>query len=94
MNAPQELKITAGEDVAHRYGLEQARMTLDAGWLGRIFGSSANAPTNITGFILVIFAITVVYLIVFRMNEPASEALKTVIPVITLALGYLFGRKT
>ena len=48
----EERPIVSAEDVARRYELEQARMSLDAGWLGKIFGSATYAPTNIAGFVV------------------------------------------
>ena len=47
--AEQSGIVLAEEDGARRYAVEQTRMTLEAGWLGKIFGSAANAPTNIAG---------------------------------------------
>jgi hypothetical protein len=39
------------EDIPQRYyDIEHTRMTLEAGWLGKIIGSATNAPTNIAGF--------------------------------------------
>jgi hypothetical protein len=40
------------EDAPQRIAIEQTRMSLEAGWLGKIFGSAANAPTNIAGLVL------------------------------------------
>lgn len=85
--------LTGAEDVVNRYGLERTRMTLDAGILGKIFGSAANAPTNIAGFILCLLSLTAVALIVFRSNEPVADNLTLLVPIITLTLGYLFGRQ-
>jgi hypothetical protein len=39
------------EDIPQQYyNIEHTRMTLKAVWLGKIFGSATNAPTNIAGF--------------------------------------------
>jgi hypothetical protein len=47
------------DDPAQRFAIEQTRMTLEAGWLGKVFGSATNAPTNIAGSILFLFFISI-----------------------------------
>jgi hypothetical protein len=37
------------EDLVRRHALEHTRMTLEAGWLGKFFGSATNAPIYIAG---------------------------------------------
>lgn len=95
MTTPEpKVEFSGAEDVVNRYGLERTRITLNAGILGKIFGSAANAPTNIAGFILCLLSLTVVALILFRSNEPVADNLTLLVPVITLTLGYLFGRRS
>ncbi len=45
--AERRSEIVAPEDVTQRYTLEQTRMSLESGFLGKFFGSATNAPTNI-----------------------------------------------
>lgn len=93
--APEEqATYRVAEDIAQRYAIEQTRMTLEAGWLGRFFGSATNAPIYIAGIIVFLFAITCVVVIFVESNVPAADFLNIIIPVITLALGYLFGKST
>jgi hypothetical protein len=85
------------EDVPQRYyDIEQTRMTLEAGWLGKIFGSSTNAPTIIAGFVVGILTLTIIIMGVVFVPSKLSflEYLDKVLPLITLALGYLFGKST
>ena len=84
--------IVPAEDVSRRYALEERRMSLDAGWLGTIFGSSTYAPTNIAGFVVCI--LVVIVCIVGFLKMPTTEFVERVIPIITLGLGYLFGKKS
>ena len=69
-------------------------MSLDAGWLGRIFGSATNAPIYIAGIVVCLFAFTCVVVLFVESQVPAADFLNIMVPVITLALGYLFGKST
>jgi hypothetical protein len=74
--------------------LERERMTLEAGLLGKFFGSATNAPIYIAGIVVFLFAITCVIVLFVNTNVPAADFLNIIVPVITLALGYLFGKST
>jgi hypothetical protein len=69
-------------------------MTLEAGWLGKIFGSATNAPMNIAGIVLSAFILTIFLILLIHTRMEPVEYLKLVLPVITLVLGYLFGKST
>ena len=90
--SPEPPPIVPAEDVSRRYALEERRMSLDAGWLGKIFGSAASAPTNIAGFVVCL--LVVIICVVGFLKMPTAEFVERVIPIITLALGYLFGKNT
>lgn len=66
--------------------IKSKKMDIDVGFLGKIFGNSSNAPTNIAG-------ITILFLL---FSTPFVTDLKweQSFPIITLALGYLFGKNT
>ncbi len=89
--SPTPPPLVPAEDV-HRYALEARRMSLEAGWLGKIFGSATYAPTNIAGFVVCLFV--VIICVVGFLKMPTAEFVERVIPIITLALGYLFGKNT
>jgi hypothetical protein len=91
---PEQPAVVPGEDVARRYALEQTRMSLESGYLGKLFGSAANAPTNIAGFVVCLLVIISVVVLFLPSKMPVDEFLKLILPVITLVLGYLFGKKT
>ena len=85
------------EDVPERYyDIEHTRMSLEAGWLGKIFGSAANAPTNIAGFFVGILTLTIIVIgfVFVPSSISAMDYLKFLAPLVTLALGYLFGKST
>lgn len=77
----------------HRYALEHTRMSLDAGILGRLFGSAANAPTNVAGVVVVVLSLATVVTLL-RSSLSPTEALQLLVPMITLVLGYLFGKQS
>ncbi len=83
------------EDVPQRYyDIEQRRMALEAGWLGWIFGSATNAPIYIAGIVIVLFSIICIVILFVETRVPAADFLQIGIPLISLALGYLFGKST
>jgi hypothetical protein len=90
----EQARYQTVDDPVQRFAIEQTRMSLEAGWLGKIFGSSENAPTNIAGFILFLFFVSILIVLFLETRMEAVEYLKLVLPVITLVLGYLFGKST
>lgn len=68
------------------------------GWFGRLFGSKENSSRNITGAICLSFTAgaTLVSLIVY-FGKDDIEFVKgmweIICPIITLSLGYLFGKR-
>lgn len=69
-------------------------MDLDAGLLGKCFGSKSTAPTNITGIFLMSILASGVAVLFFNSSIQAGEYWKIIVPLMTLALGYLFGKGT
>jgi hypothetical protein len=72
--------------------LEHRRMTLDAGYLGAVFGGSA-APTNIAGVVVFVLLLIGALTVFFKSELPPLEYWKIATPIITGALGFVFGRK-
>jgi hypothetical protein len=70
----------------------------DLGWIGKFFGRAENASKNITATlcILLLVGVTIVSAIVYY-NERNISNIKGlwdgILPIITLSLGYLFGKK-
>lgn len=72
----------------------------ERGWVGRIFGSSAEKIGNIAGLALILF-ILLFALVLFFFTDPSptqpisrKEALAIVGGFITLTLGYVFGKSS
>lgn len=69
-------------------------MALEAGWLGGIFGSKANAPTNIAGITLFLLILPLIFMLFIPSKIPPLEYLEKVFPLITAILGFMFGKRT
>lgn len=77
---------------------EQEIITKNLGWIGRTFGSTENASKNITATlcILLLVGVVIVSAIVYYNECDVNKVVGLwdgVLPIITLSLGYLFGRK-
>ena len=75
--------------------LQKANNTIPSqGWLSYIWGDSKSAPANISGLVLLLFVSAGISVMFFGNGSVKVEDYwKMVIPVITLLLGYLFGKK-
>lgn len=75
--------------------LQSKAMDLESGWLGRCFGSARNAPLNIAGLAVALLLGTGVLLLFIDSKAMAAvEYWKLMVPILTLILGYLFGKKS
>jgi hypothetical protein len=74
--------------------LKARELELTAGWLGRVFGNAKNAPLNIAGIIATLLTITGIALLFWPGSMTASDFWKLITPILTLILGYLFGKKS
>lgn len=80
---------------------ELERQRVDQGVLGKIWGSSSSIPHNIAALSIIVLIITGIfytYLCLGLKTEEISLPIKDfwaiITPLITLAIGYLFGDKT
>ena len=71
------------------FHLEHNRQNL--GVLGRFFGSSSAASTNIAGAVVAVSLVGVFVTLFFPGNEELAEARKGLLSLITAALGFIFG---
>ena len=83
-------------ELKHRH--ETDILDRKAGAVGRYFGIEENGSKNITFVIIIVFMIVVFSLIMmFYKQSPHSQFVEivwnTAIPVLTLALGYIFGKE-
>jgi len=69
------------------------KMDVEAGLLGKLFGGPSSAPMNIAGIVCFLLILCgVVYTCLKGMTE-ALDFWKLITPVVTLVLGYLFGKR-
>ena len=77
---------------------EQEKIDKNLGWIGQTFGSAENASKNITATIciLMLIGVTIVSVVVYCNEHDISRVgglWDMILPIITLSLGYLFGKK-
>lgn len=78
----------------HENGLKDK----DLGWLGKFFGGEKLSSKNITAFVCGILLIgVIVFSIIIYHNDKSNTSFicqlwDYVLPIITLSLGYLFGK--
>ena len=78
----------------HENGLKEK----DLGWLGKVFGGETISSKNITAFVCGTLLIgVIVFSIVIYCKESSDKSFISqlwdyVLPIITLSLGYLFGK--
>ena len=71
MTEPVERRseIVGAEDVARRFALQEREMTLEAGILGRFFGSASRAPTSIAGIIALLLTLACIVSCAYKLTS-------------------------
>ncbi len=89
-------KILAKQVIENQNELEKIK--LERGWLGGIWGNSEKIPNNIAALLIIILLMTAIiytYCIIGLPADKISLSIKDfwqiIAPLITLAIGYLFG---
>ena len=79
---------------------ELDKKRIDQGWLGLIWGNTHNAAYNISGLVIIfLLLLGIIYsLLVYNVPSeqiglPIKDFWAIITPIMTLALGYLFGEK-
>lgn len=77
---------------------EQTMKNKDLGWIGFIFGTAENASKNIAALISLILIIgAIIFSCIIYCCGSDNTFIETiwdiVLPVVTLSLGYIFGKK-
>lgn len=72
---------------------EAKKLGLEVGWIGTVIGSAKNAPNNIA-FLVLLLVMIAGFVVAFVYPQDRVEFWKTILPVLTLALGYVFGQKS
>lgn len=66
----------------------------DLGFIGKCFGSSAQAPTNIAAILIVCLVVFIIASAFATSNDNLNETRKWAFSIITLVVGFLFGAGT
>ncbi|MAZ65551.1 MAG: hypothetical protein CMF25_00380 [Kangiellaceae bacterium] len=72
--------------------LKAKGMDLESGLLGKLFGNKANAPSNIAGLIVVLLVLSGLVITFVEAKIDPKEYWAIISSIITLILGYLFGK--
>lgn len=87
VSAQQEVDFY--KQAAAQHQLLHNQQTL--GYLGKFFGASSAAPTNIAGLVAICSLIVLVVSVFVPSNPELTEARKWLIGLITSALSFIFG---
>ena len=92
------LSLPKDKDLANKMldnDREKFKNSIEIGWLGKIWGSPKTSPNNIAGFTIVLLLLLGIVWTIFSKDFDSAKSLWSIItPIITLALGYLFGEKS
>ena len=72
--------------------LKSKEMDLKSGWLGKFFGAPTHSPLNIAGLLIVLLVLTGVAMSFIHGISDSISYWSKILPLITLALGYVFGK--
>ena len=89
-----KLKYDSAPNANEKFMLETKRMDLDAGWFGKIFGAKPVSPINIASFFILLLLLSGIVLSFTNKLSDAIEYWKIISALITLALGYIFGKNS
>ena len=81
--------LTFGSD--NNTSFEEKKMNLEAGWFGKVFGNATSAPTNIAGISIILLLGISIYMTASKIS---TDIWSVTSPLISLILGYLFGKNT
>ena len=91
-------KLLAKQVIENQSEIEKIK--IERGWLGGIWGNSDKIPNNIAALFIIILLLTgIVYtycvfgLPTEKVTLPIKDFWSIIAPLITLAIGYLFGDK-
>ncbi len=68
-------------------------MHLQSGALGQFFGAPGNASVNIGGLVVVLVVVAGI-IMTLKASDGGQEAWKVITPIVTMVLGFLFGKRS
>jgi len=94
---PRASKVPPATDVLAQQEIESyarsgEKHQRDLGWIGGIIGCSEQAPFNIA-FVVIVTIVLAIAVPSFYPSVDIEKSLTRLIPILTLALGYVFGNK-
>jgi uncharacterized membrane protein HdeD (DUF308 family) len=87
-------KTTITTPSLDKYLWQEKQMKIERGLIGWLFGTEKNAPFNIAGIIVIILIAAGIISVFHATTIPSAEFWNTIGPIITLILGYIFGKKS
>lgn len=87
----EKFKIDTEDGPDKNWQLENKR--IDIGWLGKFFGTGENASVYIAGVIALVFTVAGIVCLFCESKVPPEKFWSFSAPVISLSLGYIFGKK-
>jgi hypothetical protein len=94
LDLPTDLQLAT---MVLEYETNRTTRSLEMGLIGRIFGSVQDKPGNIAGFAIIASFLILIAVLFVSAKDPnfKTDALLPVFTgIITLALGYLFGKSS
>ena len=89
----KEIEFSANSEI-NEHALESKKMDLSAGWLGKFFGSSQNASSNICGLLVLSLLVIGSVVSVFSVQISPIDYWKMASQMIIPCLAYLFGKSS
>ena len=97
--SPTRRKEAVTDNALEAKRLENQQQKEKRGWVGKIWGEGSNSIINIAGMLIVLLLLIgalYTFIMIFRGTEETHQQVldfwNVIIPIITLALGYLFGK--
>ena len=78
----------------NKFTIESKKLDLESGILGKCFGSRSNAPMNIAGLFVTLLLVAGIAVLFVSCTIPAGEFWKIIAPLMTMVMGYLFGKSS
>ncbi|HLA33030.1 MAG TPA: hypothetical protein VJ047_18570 [Pseudomonas sp.] len=91
-NATGRQEIEFYDQSGKQYNLLHNQQNL--GWLGKFWGASSSAPTNIAGFVIAISVVMIAASYLIPEVPDLAEGRKLFTALATSALGFVFGAAT
>lgn len=80
------------EDPEKKFALETKKMDLEAGQLGRFFGTGRSVSLNVAGATVLLLILSGIIVAFGTPSVFALDYWKITTPIITGALGFMFGK--